>query len=314
MAVMKETDERFIYLSKKIGLFVLIAILGIVGVVVFIGIQRDIFTKKTKLYFISENGQGLSEGQAVKLSGFKIGRIERLSLDDVAKVRVEISINTKYIKWIKTDSIIKLVKEGYIGDAVLEVIPGSIHAKQIAEGGYLNFQGAKGINEIIEELKDDIKPVLLDIKQIIHYINDPRGDVKQILGNMNKLSGDIQHTRELIDTMLKNADKNLENTMKKTDTLLGSIKDTVDTTNNMLKNVETRLPNMLEKVDRSLANVQKITDDIKNTTSEVPALVNKATDITDDTKDITGAVKKVWPISSKIKPPEEKTLKVDSYE
>ncbi|HOJ71288.1 MAG TPA: MlaD family protein [Syntrophorhabdaceae bacterium] len=314
MAVMKETDERFQYLSKKIGLFVLIAILGIAGIIVFIGIQRDVFTNKTKLYFISENGQGLNEGQAVKLSGFKIGKIEKLSLDDVAKVKVEISINTKYMKWIKTDSTIKLVKEGYIGDAVLEVTPGSVQAKQIPEGGYLNFQGAKSINEIIEELKDDIKPVLLDIKQIIHYINDPKGDVKQILGNVNKLSGDIQHTRELIDTMLKNTDKNLENTMKKTDTLLGSIKDTVDTTNNILKNVETKLPNMLDKVDKSLTDVQKITDDIKHTTSGAPVLMDKVTDITDDAKDITGAVKKTWPISSKIKIPEEKTIKVDSYE
>jgi len=314
MAVMKETDERFQYLSKKIGLFVLIAILGIAGIIVFIGIQRDVFTNKTKLYFISENGQGLNEGQAVKLSGFKIGKIEKLSLDDVAKVKVEISINTKYMKWIKTDSTIKLVKEGYIGDAVLEVAPGSVQAKQIPEGGYLNFQGAKSINEIIEELKDDIKPVLLDIKQIIHYINDPKGDVKQILGNVNKLSGDIQHTRELIDTMLKNTDKNLENTMKKTDTLLGSIKDTVDTTNNILKNVETKLPNMLDKVDKSLTDVQKITDDIKHTTSGAPVLMDKVTDITDDAKDITGAVKKTWPISSKIKIPEEKTIKVDSYE
>jgi len=311
---MKETDERFQYLSKKIGLFVLIAILGIAGIIVFIGIQRDVFTNKTKLYFISENGQGLNEGQAVKLSGFKIGKIEKLSLDDVAKVKVEISINTKYMKWIKTDSTIKLVKEGYIGDAVLEVTPGSVQAKQIPEGGYLNFQGAKSINEIIEELKDDIKPVLLDIKQIIHYINDPKGDVKQILGNVNKLSGDIQHTRELIDTMLKNTDKNLENTMKKTDTLLGSIKDTVDTTNNILKNVETKLPNMLDKVDKSLTDVQKITDDIKHTTSGAPVLMDKVTDITDDAKDITGAVKKTWPISSKIKIPEEKTIKVDSYE
>ncbi len=314
MAVMKETDERFLYLSKKIGLFVLVAILGIIGVIVFIGIQRDIFTKKTTLYFISENGQGLNEGQAVKLSGFKIGKVKRLSLDDVAKVKVEIAINTKYIKWIKTDSIIKLVKEGYIGDAVLEVIPGSAQAKQVTEGSYINFQGAKSINEIIEEIKDDIKPVLIDIKQIIHYINDPKGDVKQILGNMNKLSLELNNTRELIDTMLKNTDKNIESTIKNTDKLIGSIKDTVDTTNNMLKNVETKLPNMLDRVDRNLANVEKITEDIKNTTTEAPGMVNKVRDITDDTKEITGAVKKVWPISSKIKTPQEKTLKVDSYE
>lgn len=314
MAVMKETDERFLHLSKKIGLFIFTTILGIAGVIVFIGIQRDIFIKKTTLYFVSENGQGLNEGQAVKLSGFKIGKVEKLSLDDVAKVKVEISINSKYIKWIKTDSIIKLTKEGYIGDAVLEVTPGSAQAKQVEEGGYLSFQGAKDINEIIKELKDDIKPVLLDIKQIIHYLNDPEGDMKQILSNMNRLSLDLNNTRELVDTMLKNTDKNIDNTVKKTDKLLNAINETVDTTNNMLKNIETKVPGILDRVDRGLANVERITEDIRNITSEAPALVDRVTDITDDTKEITGAVKKIWPISSHIKQPQEKTLEVDSYE
>lgn len=314
MAVMKETDERFFHLSKKIGLFIFITILGIAGVIVFIGIQRDIFIKKTTLYFVSENGQGLNEGQAVKLSGFKIGKVEKLSLDDVAKVKVEISINSKYIKWIKTDSIIKLTKEGYIGDAVLEVTPGSAQAKQVEEGGYLSFQGAKDINEIIKELKDDIKPVLLDIKQIIHYLNDPEGDMKQILSNTNRLSLDLNNTRELVDTMLKNTDKNIDNTVKKTDKLLNAINETVDTTNNMLKNIETKVPGILDRVDRGLANVERITEDIRNITSEAPALVDRVTDITDDTKEITGAVKKIWPISSHIKQPQEKTLEVDSYE
>lgn len=314
MSLMEETDKRFLYLSKKIFLFVIIAVLGVIGIIVFIGIHKDYFTKKAFIYFISENGHGLTEGQPVKISGFKIGKIERISLDDVAKVKVEISINKKYIKWIKTDSVIRYVKEGFIGDTFLEVTPGSAQAKQIEDGGYLNFQGAKGINEIIDELKNDIKPALLDIKQIIHYINDPKGDVKQILSNMNKLSYDLQHTRELMDTVLKNTDKQIENTLKNTDILLGSVKNTIDTTQIILKNMETRLPDMLDKIDKSLTNVQKITDDLKNTTQDTPELINRVTDITEDTKDITDAVKKIWPISSKIKAPQEKTLKIDSYE
>lgn len=311
MSVMKETDKRFIGLSKKIVLFVIIAIFSIAGIILMIGIQKDAFTKKSALYFISENGQGLTEGQPVKLSGFKIGKVEKLTLDDVAKVKVEISINKKYIKWIKTDSIIRLVKEGYIGDTFLEITPGSAYAKHIEEGGFLNFQPSKGISEIIDELKNDIKPVLLDLKQIVQYINDPKGDIKESLANINKLLSDMQHTRELIDAVLKNTDGRIKNTLKKTDELFNSMENTVDTTHKILKNIETKMPVMLDKVDKSLTNVQKITDDIKNST---PDLMNKVTDITDDTKDITDAVKKVWPISSKIKTFEEKTLKIDSYE
>jgi phospholipid/cholesterol/gamma-HCH transport system substrate-binding protein len=318
MGLMKETDKRFIGIEKKIGLFVIIAIAGIIAVIAFIGVQQGIFTPKTTIYFIADSGQGITEGTAVKLSGFKIGKVARLFLDDVARVKVELSINTKYMKWIRTDSRAKLFKEGLIGDSVIEITPGSAKTKQVAENGIIEFERAKGIGEIAEELKEEIKPVLSDVKEIIHYINNPQGDVKQTLKNLRKISEDLPETQQHLDALLKDADKGMNATIKKIDSVLDSTKQTINTVDSLIKKVDKDIPDILEKTTKSLENIQKTTEEIKKATEQtapkIPSMHKKGEEAAEGAKEITDSVKKIWPIRLFIKEPEQKTLNTDSYE
>lgn len=318
MEILKETDSRFINIEKKIGMFVLIAIIGIIIIFAFIGIQQDIFTPKTSIYFITESGQGINEGMAVKLSGFRIGKTKKLSLDDIARVKVELSINNKYMKWIKSDSKVKLLKEGLIGESIIEITPGSLNAKEVPEKEVIPFEREKGISEMFEELKDEIKPVVTDIKQIIHYVNDPGGDIKQTLKNLRKVSEDIYTTKQHLDTLLQHSDKNVSNTVTKIDSVLDSTKQTITSLDKMINKIDGNIPNIMQKVDKSLENVQRTTEEIKKAAEQsapqIPSILEKGSEVTEGTKELVDSVKQIWPIHLFIKKPEGKTLKVDSYE
>lgn len=318
MKIIKETDQRFVNLEKKIGIFIIIAIIGIIAVVAFIGVQQEIFIPKTSIYFIAESGKGINEGMAVKLSGFRIGKIKELSLDDIARVKVELSINSKYMRWIKSDSKATLLKEGLIGESIIEITTGSKDAKEVKENEVIVFEREKGISEMVEELKDEIKPVLTDIRGITHYLNDPQGDVKQSLKNVRGLSEDIHITKQHIDTLLKNTDKNLNSTIKKIDSVLDSTKQTITDVENVIDKIDKDIPGVMQKVDNSLENVQKTTEEIKKavekSTPHIPSLVEKGSEVTEGTKEIVDSVKQIWPVRLFIEKPEEKTLKIDSYE
>lgn len=318
MKIMKETDQRFVNIEKKIGLFVLIAIIGMAAGIAFIGIQQDVFTPKTKIFFIADSGRDINEGQAVKLSGFKIGKVRRLSLDDIARVKVELSINKKYMKWIKTDTKARLTKEGLIGESIIEITPGSINAMRVEENGIIAFEREKGLTEMAEELKNEIKPALTDIKQIVRYVNDPQSDFKQTLKNLEKVTGDLSTTRQYLDFLFQNTDINLTAAIKKIDSLLDSTKQTIADTDNVIKRFDKDVPNILDKVNKSMENVQKATEDIKKATEraspQIPSLLEKGNDLADGAKEVVGSVKQIWPISSYIEIPEDKILKIDSYE
>lgn len=124
MSEFLDKDKRFKNLEIKLGVMVLVAIIGIAVVFVLLGLERDIFTPKYRLRFVTESGSGFVEGMPVKLSGFKIGRVRSTELTEGANVLVTIEINKRYQKWIRADSKVHLAKEGYIGESYIEVTTG----------------------------------------------------------------------------------------------------------------------------------------------------------------------------------------------
>src|SRR3990167_5385636 len=97
----EDKDPRFKGLELKVGIMALAAIVGIAVVIAFMGVKRDLFTKKYTLGLRVETGSGFVEGMPVKLSGFKIGRVKKLELTETANVTVTLEINKKYQRWLR---------------------------------------------------------------------------------------------------------------------------------------------------------------------------------------------------------------------
>lgn len=318
MEVLKETDRRFVNIQRKVGFFVLAAVVGIIAVLILIGMRQDFFTPKVSIYFTADSGYDISEGQAVKLIGFKIGRVRKISLEENATVKVELSINRQYMKWIKTDSRATLKKEGFIGDSIIEITPGSPNAGEAAGEVVIPFSRDKGIAEIAGELKNEITPALKDLRQIMAYINDPDGDIKQTIRNIRTVSKDMSTTRQNLDSLLVNTDKNITGVLKKVDSAADSARQTLSNTDAVIKKIDKDMPGLLDKADRSLGNIQKTTEEIRKATEQaaprIPAIVEKGGEAAEDAKEVTGSLKKMWPLRLFIDQPKEQKLKVDSYE
>ena len=319
MRLFEETDRRFAGIQKKIGLFVVFALVGVVAVAVFVGVQQDYFTPKIDVYFVTQSGQDISPGMPVKLSGFVIGKVKSSSLDDIARVRVELSINKQYMKWVRTDSKAKLVKEGLIGEGVIEIIPGTEKASEMKDGEIIAFERETGLGEMAGELKDEIKPLLADIRQIVHYANnDPKGNIKRTLANLSRLSDGRLGTRENLDGLIGSIGSDVNGIAMKLDETLSSVQKTVGDLNAVIKQVGGDFGGAMVKVNNSLDNVQKATEELKKAVEQaapqVPELVKTGSEAAKGAKEVIDSVKGVWPISSGVEESREKTLKVDSVE
>jgi len=250
--MIKEEDPRFKHLERKIGLFLLAAVAGIALVVALVGIQRGLFTQKYTLHFTADRGTGFSKGMPVKLSGFRIGRLTDLALNEHAMVDITIEVEQKYAKWIRSDSTAKQVKEGLVGDGVIELSVGSTALPEIKDGESIRFQKTKGLDEIVEELSDKVRPVLVEVRDIIGYINDPDGDLKKTIRNMELVTRNLDQTRERADILLVNATQRLESISLRTTTLL-------DNTNHKLESLDmARLNTSLEKLPPLLDNLNAV--------------------------------------------------------
>ena len=318
---MSETDRRFINLERKLGIFVIVAISGIALLIVLIGTKNDIFAAKARLYTIADSGKGLYEGMEVKLSGFSIGKVKKMYLDDITRIKLEMSINRDYLKWIKVDSRAILAKEGLIGEGIIEITAGSPDSIPLDPEGIIPFAREVGLSEIAEDLKGDINHLLSEIGEIIHYINNPEGDIKLMLANLNRLSSDLLKVSASADRIMNNTDKRLKSIAVNFKTLLNSAAETVEEARSSVYSLDPAiysLESALEKADRSMENLKAITDDLKDVVEakspDLAGAISKGEHVMEKADDVLKSLKNTWPISDNIERPEKKSLKVDSYE
>ena len=347
MSVVDERDARFINLEKKVGLFFLVALVGLIAIIVMIGIQQDIFTPKTTIYFTAQSGRDLRNGQIVKFRGFKIGKVKDVTMNDQGMVEVKLAINDHYMKWIKTDSRAKLVKEGFIGDSIIEITPGSPGKREMEDQDRIGFEREAGLGELAANIKDEITPVIGDIKDILAYINNPQGNFKTILANLTRLSERLIATSENIDSLLSDIQRNVNNVALNVDTLsefvkkelnqvtssvdalsasartdiipdlnktLNNVNGTVSNINEMIGSFRQDLEEVLARVDLALENVRQTTEDLKRTSSGMPALLDQSEELAGKAREIMDSVQDIWLFHPKPDNPYGKTLKMDSYE
>lgn len=311
---MKETDPRFISLRKKVGLFFAITVILILTTIIFIGVERDLFTPKYSLYFTVDKGTGFFAGMPVKLSGFKIGKIDTISLDENARVKVSLLINKKYQKWIREDSRAALTKEGLIGESIIDITVGALSKSVLRDNATINYERTKGLDEIIE----DIRPVLSEIKNIINYMNDPKGDIKQTIGNLKTLSSELHKTRENIDVLLKNTDVNISNVASNVTNTVKNVDSLVDNVDKTVAGIDGKIAPVIDKLNNAMDNAEKATSSLKDAmekvSPKVPSLLSKGEDALNDTKDIVKSLRQMWPIRLFVEEPKDVILYGDSYE
>ncbi len=321
-----EEDPRFKYLEKKIGVFVVVAILGFLAVIFFIGADKDLFTQKYRLKFTVEKGTGFSRGMPVKLSGFRIGRINTISLNEMAMVDIEIQIGKEYQKWIKKDSVAKLVKEGLVGDNIIEVSVGTQQAEILKDGAFIKFEKTKGLEEVANDIADKVKPVLIEVKDIISYVNDPDGDIKQSMKNIRVLTADLHSTREKVDLLLTDSklkvgtlSADAETLLKTAGNKINAIGPVLEKVDRSMASVDQKLPQLLEKavitmdhLNKTSSNLEKIAD---KATPRIPLLLNSAEDTLQGADTVLNALKDVWPLKNHVTAPREREfVPGDSHE
>ncbi len=319
MKLLADKDIRFKNLFGKAAIFVLLAVVGIGAILLWTGIRKGAFTAKSPIYFVADSGQNLSEGMPVKFSGFKIGKLNSLTLDEQGRVQVEVSIDSRHLKLLREDAVISLIKEGVIGDGVLEISRGTEAKAVLTAGSVVRFERANGLEQAVIDVKNRILPILDDLHQAL---SDPQSDVRQTLKNLRELSADLRGTRERVDHVLGSVDVNLKNEVGP---LLRTLRQSAANAESLSAKLENELPTLLKKADDSMENLRLTTvtvrDAVQKSVPQLPGMVdearvtlNKTLEVVGDTQEVVESLSTHWPLKSVIPPHETTPVKMDSHD
>lgn len=129
-------DRRQLALQIRIGFFVLVSLVVLLGFIYLLGAQARLFEARYNLIAEFTEVGGLIPGATVRLAGVQIGRVSSVVLpeDPAGKVRVTLNITRRFTDRIRKDSVARIETQGLLGDKLVEISLGSPGAPALRSG------------------------------------------------------------------------------------------------------------------------------------------------------------------------------------
>src|ERR1035437_1221853 len=274
----------------KVGLFIVLTAIVILLSLLYLAYEKGFFEKVFTFTLSSKSGDGFTEGMPVVFSGFNIGKVHALELNDKGIVLIRIKIPERHVKWVKKDSTFILYRP-LIGASRIIVITNNLYSPQLPENKITEVEIVNDINDVITKVPPLIEKITLiadNLETLSKNLANPKGDFNHTLNNVTKVTDNL-------DNILKKEDKIAD----KTDTQLFGKDGTLPQINNILKDIIGKL----KKLNTTVDNINKISQDASEGMKDFRTL---RSDIDDTVNAIDGIVNKLDDLISSKKDPEFK--------
>jgi len=240
-------------LSKetKVGVFITLSLVLVVAALVFVAYKKGVFQAEEIYTLSSEAGEGLSVGMPLMFSGFKIGRIVNLELDDRGLVLVSVSVPTRHKKWLRADSTF-ILERPLIGSAKLSVVTRNLDSPPLSPKTVPSISQLDDINETIKKIQpalDRISLITEHVEKITALLARKESLLEMAVGDKDSVAA-VHGTLRNLQTITRDVGVLL----KKTDDGLYGKKGVVPEVVNVLE----ELRGDLVKVGKTLDNLEKV--------------------------------------------------------
>lgn len=203
-----------------VGIFVLTFFVTIAFSSFLILREKGTFDKRYSFYFTTQSANSFSVGMPLKFSGFDIGTIDEIALNDDGSVKITFSVAEKNRKWISRYCVL-LLQKPLIGSPHIEIYS-SIENQPLEEGSDVEIIISDDINGMISKLEpaiDKLINIIASVDTITSKLSSENSDLFATIKNIklftDKLSngdallttitGDAQATQSLVDALNKTA-------------------------------------------------------------------------------------------------------------
>lgn len=301
----------------KVGLFIASTTIIIVAALLYLASEKGVFSRVYTFTLSSRSGDGLTEGMPVVFSGFNIGKVSALELDDKGIVLIKIKITQRHVKWIKADSSFILYRP-LIGAARIDVVTNNLNSPPLPEDKIVEMRTVNDINDAItkvQPLLEKITKIADNLERLSNNLANPQGDLSRILNNAQKITTTLSAKKSLLEMAVADEEsvQAVHEALKKIKDITTKIDKMADKTDQQLYGKEGALPNInvilkdiagkLKKLDETVANINKISKDTSEGMKDFRML---RSDIDDAVKAIDDVAKTIDALISSKKDPEFK--------
>jgi phospholipid/cholesterol/gamma-HCH transport system substrate-binding protein len=251
------------HLGVKVGVVLTLIPAVVIGLLVYSLHARGVFDRTQGLILNAADAEGVVEGMPIMFSGFPIGQVSSMALDELGRVRIAVRIKVKDARWLRTSSVFSLEKQ-ILGPAKIRALSPRMQDPPLPAGSerpLLAKEGAADIAQVVARANS----ILQNVDEIIR----PDSNLNQSLGNLKAVTGRMAGEYGVLGSMTGNAEhaKVLLDTVESVNALLAS-----------LKGVTARADGMLAKTDDRMFRQGGVMDEARKSVVQLNAILGEARD------------------------------------
>lgn len=320
MQAQQAVPKRFPGIRRRISLFLVIALCGLVGAVLLVAYKQGAFVRQTSIFFYADDVIGINKGMTVRLFGLPVGSVKSLEIT-VRGVQVELSVISEHVPRLTKGSHARLTREGYIGAASLLLVPGSDaqgSREPLAEGDVIGYIPNRGMAELVDDIKNQLAPVVGELRRMIAELNRPEGDFRKSLQGASTVLQQLPETNRELRQLMRDADQTVLAVGRRAEAALVSTERLGAQAEKELPVLAGKLGTALDSIDQAAAEIRSATrkngEALHTVLSQTPALLRDGGELMRDGQEVIGAAKSSWLLRDYVEPATMRTLPMDSFE
>ena len=278
-----------------VGVFILLFFLNIILLISYVLIEKGIFDTKYNYYFKTFSADSLTIGMPVKVSGFTVGFVDSIDLQDDGSVSISFNVNEKNRKWVCTESLL-MIRKPLLGSPHI-ILYSAIGNPVLEEGSTLQAIVSNDINDLIlklEPIVTKMENIVTSVDKITSYLARDDSEIIKTIRHIEQFSANLARDRSLLTTITgdQKATDSFITTIHKLPTILENLnslsadvkKDILPPLSGFideLHNITKDILSKLKRLDKIVDSVSSSDQDIINIKNQVNAAITKSNELID---------------------------------
>ena len=290
---------RFPRLRRQIFIYVTLALLGFGAMTLLIAYKQGFLEQRTRIYLSTTDASGISIGMPVKLMGFRIGKVERMSFK-YPSIQVEHAINSDLIHTIPKDSKVRYARESVIGTTYLELLPGGPTAGPIQADALLEYDRSMSLAELSEYFEQEVHPIIKNLQKTTYWMNDQDGDFLGTFREMHRAAKEMQDTQKRMNSLL-------DDMLITSASMRKASEDISIMATNVDKTIGYEIPRLRQSTEFTLEEANTTLRHYRQLSNKADKTVDSVKPVVEEANEITSGLKRSWPLKGVLGTPQTRT-------
>ena len=263
-------------MKLAVGIFVITLFITITTFLYLVLEDKGTFNKRYNYHFTTDSATFFSIGMPLKFSGFNIGVIDDISLNDDGTVFMTFSVDEHNRRWMTEGTVLMTIKP-LIGSAYIEVYS-AIDNEILAANTELMMLQNNDINDMISKLEpaiDKIISIINNIDSITSDIAKDDSNLKQTMLNIKIFTDKLSSSDSLLSSITgdKESTQSLVASLNKTTEIMQELhtisKNISKTTSSIDADIMSPASSAIKELDAIMKDVKQKLDALDGTVKAV---------------------------------------------